>query len=174
MPGMTSGTAIGRVHQISVNPAGGVPKSAIEATRIEVDHVAGDKQRHLEFHGGPTRAVCLFSLERIEALRSDGHPIRPGTVGENLTLSGIDWEQVVPGARLSIGDEVELEITQFTVPCRAISRSFKDGQSKRISQPLFPGWARVYASVLRTGTVRRGDAVSLTPVAAALDLDSVA
>jgi len=151
------------VHQINVNPNGGVPKHPIDRTRIELDHVAGDKQRHLEFHGGPMRAVCLYSLERIEALQAEGHPIEPGTTGENLTLAGVDWDQITPGTRLRLGDEVELEITEFTTPCRNIRASFAGEDFKRMSQPAHPGWARVYAKVLQVGNVQRGDIVTVTP-----------
>lgn len=149
--------ASGTVHQINVAATGGVPKLAIESTRIEIDHVAGDVQRHLKFHGGPTRAVCLYSLERLMALRGEGHDISPGVTGENLTLCGIDWDGISPGVRLAIGDEVELEITAYTVPCQQIAPYFAGRDFKRMSQPDFPGWARVYAKVIRTGIVRRGD-----------------
>jgi len=157
------------VHQININPNGGVPKWAVEQARIEIDHIAGDKQRHTQFHGGPMRAVCLYALERIQALQAEGHPIEPGTTGENLTLAGVDWDQVTPGTRLRLGDEVELEITAYTVPCRNIAASFAEGTFKRMSQPLHPGWARVYAKVLRVGVVRRGDPVAVTPVATLFD-----
>jgi len=35
---------------------------------------------------------------RIEALQNEGHPIAFGSTGENLTVSGIDWQRVVPGS----------------------------------------------------------------------------
>ena len=38
------------------------------------------------FHGGPERALCLFSLERILELQAEGHPIFPGAAGENITI----------------------------------------------------------------------------------------
>ena len=59
----------------------------------------GDRHRNRKLHGGPDRALCLFSLERIEALQAEGHPIEPGTLGENLTLA--DWTgRGPPGRRL--------------------------------------------------------------------------
>ncbi|HEX8342534.1 MAG TPA: MOSC domain-containing protein [Tepidisphaeraceae bacterium] len=147
------------VYQINVNPAGGVPKYAVAETRVEVDHVAGDKQVHLKFHGGTMRAVCLYALERIEALRDEGHPITPGSTGENLTVAGLDWSTIKPGVRLRVGDAVELQITSYAAPCNQIAGSFEGCTSDRISQKLFPGWARVYAKVNATGLVRTGDAV---------------
>lgn len=147
------------VHSINVS-GGGVPKLPVTEARVTVNGVQGDCQRNRRYHGGPRRAVCLFSLERIEDLRREGHPIQPGSVGENLTLNGLDWDRVVPGVCLSIG-EISLEITSFTKPCKTIRKSFNDSNIWRIAQDRFPGWSRVYARVLREGVVRVGDAVTV-------------
>ena len=120
--------------------------------------VRGDKQRDRRFHGGPRRAVSLYSYERIQALQAEGHPIVPGSSGENLTIGGIDWVAIKIGDRLRIGDLV-VEITSYAAPCTNISGSFADGLSKRISQKLHPGWSRLYAKVLVAATVHAGDAV---------------
>ena len=151
---------IGQLLQINVNPDGGVPKTRIEKTRLETERVAGDKQRFLKFHGGPTRAVCLYAAERIEALRAEGHPIEPGWTGENLTISGLNWDEIVPGAQLQIG-EATLEVASYTAPCKNIAFAFADANWKRISQKEHPGWSRVYARVLTEGEVREGEEVHL-------------
>ena len=106
------------------------------------------------------RPSSRFSRLRPAALRAEGHPISPGTAGENVTLSGIDWDEVVPGARLRLGP-VLLEVTAFAWPCKTIRGSFLRGDSKRISQRIHPGWSRVYARVLAEGTLRVGDVAEL-------------
>jgi MOSC domain-containing protein YiiM len=153
----------GYVTQINVNPQGGVPKYAVPSVELTVQGVAGDKQRDRRFHGGPQRAVCLYSAELIAALRAEGHPIAPGTTGENLTVAGIDWATLRVGDRLLIGEWVELEITGHAAPCSNIEASFADGLFKRISQKVHPGWSRLYARVLAEGLVREGDAVEHEP-----------
>ena len=158
---MTEQTASARVLQINVNPHGGVPKQRVASTQVTTEGVAGDKQRDRRYHGGPTRAVSLFSYERIEALRAEGHPIAPGSTGENLTLGGLDWAGLDVGDRLRIGDRLHIEITGYASPCNNIAASFADGKSTRISQKLHPGWSRLYARVLTEGEVREGDAVVL-------------
>jgi MOSC domain-containing protein YiiM len=167
---MALSSASGRLAQINVNPQGGVPKHRVPSARLTPDGVEGDRQRYLDIHGGPHRAVSLFSLERIQALAAEGHPIAPGTTGENLTLAGLDWEGLVPGVRLRVG-AVLLELTNYTVPCKTIRASFAQSDFTRISQKLHPGWSRLYARVLEAGTVREGDAVhredSPTPAATA-------
>ena len=148
----------GRVVRINISD-GGVPKSPVERARVTRDGVGGDRQNDLEHHGGPDRAVSVFALEVIEALRAEGHPIAPGTAGENLTVEGLDWSGVGPGARLALEGGVELEVASFASPCSTIAGSFIAGASKRISQKLHPGESRVYCRVVREGEVREGEGI---------------
>lgn len=154
------GGRLGTVVQISVS-RGGVPKLAVPRARLSSDGVEGDRQNDRRHHGGPDRAVCIYSLELIEALQREGHPIVPGSAGENLTVSGLDWDSIAPGIQLTIGGAV-LEVVSFTVPCKTIRASFADGRFERISQKTNPGWSRVYARVLSAGEARMGDAVEIT------------
>lgn len=154
------GVRSGRVVQIGVS-RGGVPKLPTPRARLSSDGVEGDRQNDRRHHGGPDRAVCLYSLEVIEALQREGHPIAPGSAGENLTVSGLDWDSIVPGIRLRIGEAL-LEVASYTVPCKTIRASFADGRFERISQKTNPGWSRVYARVLFAGEARTGDAVEIT------------
>jgi len=149
----------GRLESINVSQ-GGVPKHPTPEATVGTDGVEGDRQRDLRFHGGPDRAVSVFSAEHIAALQSEGHPIAPGTIGENLTVSGIDWSRVVPGACLDIG-EVRLEITSYAAPCANIAGSFAGENIAGVGHKVNPGWSRVCARVLVAGQVRVGDRVVL-------------
>jgi MOSC domain-containing protein YiiM len=154
----------GRIVQISVSP-GGVPKTAVPSAQVSRTGVEGDGHRDLEHHGGPDRAVCLFSLEQIQALQAEGHPIVPGALGENITVEGFAWTQVAPGARLQLGREVVVEITRYTSPCLTIRPAFSHGDSSRVSEKRHPGWSRVYARVIVPGRITAGDPVRLLPAA---------
>lgn len=146
----------GRIVQISVAP-GGVPQLPVEAARITTDGVEGDAQRNREHHGGPDRAVCVYSMDAIRALVAEGHVVAPGTLGENVTVEGLDWSSVEPGPRLRLGAGVLLEVTRYTSPCFNIKAAFVGGEFGRVSQKRHPGWSRVYTRVLREGTIRAGD-----------------
>ena len=148
------------VYSVNVNPEGGVPKTPVDSARLHTGGVEGDKQRDLKFHGGPTRAVCLFSLERIDALRAEGHPIEAGTTGENLTIGGLDWNNLEAGQEYAIGDAV-IELQKPADPCHIIAGSFCDGDSRRIDERQHAGWSRWYASVVVEGLVEVGDSVVL-------------
>jgi MOSC domain-containing protein YiiM len=149
----------GRIFQLSVSP-GGVPKLAVREAFVTDLGLVGDQHKFPDIHGGPDRALCLFSLERILQLQSEGHPIFAGSTGENVTVAGINWDEVVPGLQLALGAEVLIEITKYTTPCNTIEASFADGNYSRISQKANPGCSRVYARVLRTGNLLVGQCVS--------------
>jgi MOSC domain-containing protein YiiM len=151
---------------VSINLShGGVPKRPVERADVQPLGIVGDAQRHRRFHGGPDRALCLYSMEAIDALRAEGHPIEPGSTGENVTIAGLVWAAIAPGVRLSLGD-VEVEITGYANPCHQIQPSFLDGDSRRIDQRRHPGWSRVYCRILRAGVLRRGDAVAVRAASA--------
>ncbi len=84
----------GQIFQLNIS-AGGVPKLAVREGQVNELGMVGDEHRFPDIHGGPERALCLFSLERILELQAEGHPIFPGAVGENITITGLDWQQVV-------------------------------------------------------------------------------
>ena len=148
------------IHQISISP-GGVPKLPVESAEITINGLVGDSHTDMKHHGGPERAVCLYALEVIESLKAEGHPIFPGSTGENITTSGLDWEKLQIGQRIRLGETVILEITDFTVPCKTIRHSFSDEKFIRISQKLHPGQSRVYAKVLCPGMVKIGDEIEI-------------
>ena len=150
----------GQIFQLNCSD-GGVPKLAVREAVVGEAGLAGDRQRDLRYHGGPERAVCLYALERILELQAEGHPIFPGSAGENVTTAGLDWSLLKPGVRLALGDEVVIEISSYTAPCKNIAASFRGGEFKRISQKVHPGDSRLYARVLRPGLLRVGQPLSI-------------
>ena len=138
-----------------------MPKVAVREAVLTPGGLEGDRQRDLRYHGGTKRALCLFALERVLELQAEGHPIFPGSTGENLTVVGLEWSGLVPGARLALGAEAVVEITSYTVPCKNIAGSFAGGEFKRISQKVHPGNSRLYARVLRPGRLAVGQPVKL-------------
>ncbi len=148
----------GEIVSINVSD-GGVPKRPVREAGVSPLGLDGDQHRDVRHHGGVERALCLFALERLEALVAEGHSVGPGTLGENLTVRGLDWNRVVPGERFRLGDEVVVEITQYTAPCRNIEAGFVGWNYARVSQKHRPGWSRVYARVLVPGSIHTGDPI---------------
>lgn len=150
------------IFQINIS-RGGVPKQPIPIGEVTPLGLVGDVQRDRKHHGGPERALCLFSLEHILALQAEGHPIYPGATGENVTIAGLDWATLVPGVRLQLGPEVLVEITGYASPCSNITAAFRNGAINEISEKKYPGRSRLYGRVLHTGRLRPGDEVQVVP-----------
>lgn len=150
----------GYIFQLNCS-AGGVPKRAAVEAVLTRKGLTGDKQAKRFIHGGPQRALCLYALELIRQLQIEGHPIFPGSTGENVTIAGLDWAMLEPGSRLALGDEVVIEISSYTTPCKTIAASFIDGAFARISQKQHPGWSRLYARVLQAGRLATGQTVKI-------------
>lgn len=148
---------MGRLESVNTSK-GGVPKMAVFEAFIAETGVSGDAQGNRQLHGGPDRAVVVYSLDVIRALQDEGHPIAAGTTGENLTVSGLEWARVVPGVELTVG-AVRLRITRYATPCSQIRRSFRGADFMRVEQDTHPGWSRVCARVLEPGIVQPGDPV---------------
>jgi MOSC domain-containing protein YiiM/GNAT superfamily N-acetyltransferase len=144
------------VVQVNVS-GGGVPKLAVPSAFVRRLGVEGDVQASPGVHGGPHRAVCLLGIEAIRRVAAEGHPIAPGSVGENLTTEGVELSLLEPGTRLRFEGGVELEISAPANPCDTIRDSFSDGRSGRISIIKFPSDSRVYARVLQEASVRAGE-----------------
>lgn len=151
----------GSVLQINLSD-GGVPKTPVPAAEVSQRGLVGDRQANRRHHGRPLQALCLWSGEVIDALRVEGHPIAPGLAGENLTLGGLDWAALRPGARLLIGD-VSVELSAWATPCSKNADWFYGGDFNRMAHDRHPGWSRAYAWVLEGGTVAVGDPVVVEP-----------
>ena len=140
---------------------GGVPKHPQPTIEIGFGGVAGDKQDDRNHHGRPWQAVCLWSTQVIDAFRADGHPLTPGLAGENITMTGIPWDGVVPGVRFRAGTAL-LEVSAYAVPCRKNAAWFTDGHFG-LMHHRHGHVSRAYATVLTPGTVSMGDPITLEP-----------
>ena len=150
----------GLVHSINIS-SGGVPKRTVDSANIGKEGVEGDFNRFRDGRGGdPDRAVCIFSLERIEELKQEGHPIEVGSTGENLTIQGVSWDSLVEGARMEVGDVV-LELSEPCAPCSKIGGSFIGRRFDRVEQEQEFVWSRWLARVVREGRVSVGDSVNI-------------
>jgi hypothetical protein len=116
------------------------------------------------------RGVHFFAMELvegsslydvIEALRDEGHPIAAGTTGENLTLTGFPWSAVEIGTRFVFEGGVQLEVSEWAVPCKQIAGSFQDDDPSRLHAQRYPGRARAYTRVAQPGAVREGERITI-------------
>lgn len=152
----------GAVHGL-FRSSGGVPKLPQVEVAIGAGGIVGDRQHSRRHHGRPWQALCLWSKEKVDHLRAEGHPIGYGNAGENVSVNGVDWALVRPGTRLHLGADVLAEVSAPALPCVKNAQWFLDGNFSRMHHEREPGISRMYATVLRGGTLRTGDPVVLEP-----------
>ena len=134
---------------------GGIPKRPIASARVSLDGVEGDRQRNRIFHGGRDRALCLFSREQYEWLgRDHGIELGLGSVGENLTTSGINLLELSPGDRLRVG-RCLIQITKVRFPCRNLTKWHPK------LHKLVKGNSGWMAKVIEEGEVCKGDRIEV-------------
>lgn len=155
----------GTVFSINVS-RGGVPKLPIAEAEVGYRGITADAQADRRAHGSPEQALCLWAVERIETLRAEGHNVYPGSTGENITTHGLDWDRIVPGMQMRLGEDVVIEFTDYATPCWKNACWFRDGDFDRIHHARHPGFSRLYARILEPGHIRAGDPVELIPVTA--------
>ena len=140
--------------------SGGVPKTPVHSLSVNNRGCQGDDQADKKHHGGKNKAICLFQQEILDSLSIDGHPISPGTTGENILIAGVEIGAIAVGTCLKIG-EIEITVTQDAPPCKTIRNSFINDEFNIISHRKNPNFTRWYASVNVTGTITVGDLVEL-------------
>ena len=107
----------GTITAISVSREKGGPKSGVAQAFFRVDHGIEE-----DAHAGPgIRQISLLAMESIAKLQGKVAPgeLYPGRFAENLTTSGIEIAALKPGARLAVGEEVVLEVTQIGKTCHS-------------------------------------------------------
>lgn len=105
-------------------------------------------------HAGTHRQLSLFPAERARELTAGRDiEVRPGDLAENITVSGLDWGAVKPGARLSIGQAV-CEVVRIGKPGGPAHTFSFHGMAPLLAEGI-------YCRVVRSGAVKEGDEVGL-------------
>ncbi len=111
----------GIILQIVAFSPGGIPKHPIPLGILTPAGLESDRQAHPDIHGGPQQAVLLITSEGIAELSAQGFPLVPGSLGENLTTSGIPRQEWRSGQHWHVGPEAVIEITKRRAPCQALN-----------------------------------------------------
>ncbi len=157
----------GRVLQLNVKPRvpgePGLPKKPVASSYLSVEGFAGDYNRYRQERksASPDMAVLLIPVETLRELETEGWPMRPGDLGENITCEGLPYAAFEVGTRARVGEAV-IQVALPCTPCKTLGHLPYVGPSK-VSEfvKAMAGRRGWYARVLSPGLVRPGDAVDV-------------
>ena len=136
-------------------------KEAVEG-RIDLGHLnlVGDQQADLKGHGGPNRAVYVYSIENYKHWQQElgRKDFQPGQFGENFTVDGMLEDQIHVGDVFQVGS-ARVQVTQPRVPCYKLGIKMENPRFVKV----FLRSCRVgfYLRVLQEGEVGVGDGLQL-------------
>jgi len=120
----------------------------------------GDRQIDLRGHGGPFKAVCVYTIENYEHWKRElgRNDFKFPQFGENFTVEGMREDDIHVGDVYRVGDAL-VEVTQPRVPCYRLGIKMGDPHFlKRFLQSCLVGF---YLRVLEEGMVGAGDRIEL-------------
>ncbi len=140
----------------------GIFKSPVDGPVALREHnLDGDRQADLSVHGGPTKAVYVYSAQHYTYWRQELPDVELGWghFGENFTVDGMDEQSINIGDEFTVGT-ARVVVTEPRMPCFKLSIRFgRTGIVKRFLQSQRSGF---YVGVVEEGQVQAGDAFELS------------
>lgn len=151
----------------------GIPKlrrdviTLIGGVGVEGDYHAGQYVRHRSRAAkNPTepnrRQVHIVHSELFDELAPLGIAVEPGQMGENITTRGLPLLELVPGARLHLGESAVIEVTGLRNPCNqldVVDERLLEQVAIKAEDGSIVRKAGVMGIVIEGGVVRPGDAI---------------
>lgn len=156
----------------------GIRKQAVDGlVHIKRLGIEGDEQADLTVHGGIDKAVYLYPQEHyafwektLAGVLKQPAQLALGTMGENLTTTGILEHELWVGDRLTIADVI-LEVTEPRAPCYKFAARM--GFRHAVKNMLQSGFTGVYLKVIQQGGVKAGAVITLQPGAREVKISDI-
>jgi MOSC domain-containing protein YiiM len=143
----------GKIIAISISKRKGTKKHNIKKAELKKNiGIVGDA------HAGSTRPISLLAEESIEKILKKGLKVGPGDFAENITTRGIDLLKLRIGQEVKLGERVIIEIVQIGKICHSKCNIYY--QAGDCVMPR----EGIFAQVLRSGTIKGGDAIVIEPL----------
>jgi MOSC domain-containing protein YiiM len=140
----------GRVVSINISAKKSVRKKPIKEAEIKTDFgIEGDAHASSQWH----RQVSLLALESIQKMQALGLKVKPGDFAENITTEGIDLLKLPIGTKMTIGKDIEVEVSQIGKECHTrCSIYYQAGDCIMPKEGIF-------VKVLKGGKIKEGDPI---------------
>jgi MOSC domain-containing protein YiiM len=138
-----------KIVSIATSRKKGTRKQVVDdAVLIQEHGIEGDA------HAGPWhRQVSFLAAESIEKARQSGLKVTFGDFAENIATSGIEWTRMEIGARLQIGEDALVEVTQIGKECHNKCAIYY------LAGDCIMPREGIFARVLQGGKIRCGDMI---------------
>ena len=141
-----------RIVSINISDKKGVRKKPVESVLIRDNYgIETDAHASEKWH----RQISLLALESIEKMQAMGLKVGPGDFAENITTQGIDLPGLPVGAKMTIGGNVEVEVSQIGKVCHTRCAIYH--QAGDCVMPK----EGIFVRVLKGGTIKTGDEIEI-------------
>ena len=144
-------TSDGRIVAVSISSKKGVKKTNILVGTLIENHGLENDAHAGDWH----RQVSLLAIESISKIREKGLDVNPGDFAENITTEGIKLWELPVGARLKLGENALVEITQIGKECHDRCAIFK-----QVGDCVMPREG-IFVKVLKGGTIGPEDDIQI-------------
>ena len=141
-----------KVVSINISDKKGVRKKPVDQALIRENYgIETDAHASEKWH----RQISLLALESIEKMQAMGLKVGPGDFAENITTQGIDLPGLPVGAKMTIGGNVEVEVSQIGKVCHTRCAIYH--QAGDCVMPK----EGIFVKVLKGGTIKTGDEIEI-------------
>lgn len=139
---------------ISINISGkkGERKKAVDSAVLKENFgIENDAHASDKWH----RQVSLLAIESVKKMQDMGLDVGPGDFAENITTEGIDLPVLPLGTKITIGRDIEVEVTQIGKVCHdRCNIYYQAGDCVMPKEGIF-------VKVLKGGTIKPGDEIKV-------------
>jgi MOSC domain-containing protein YiiM len=140
----------GKIVSINISDKKGVRKKPVKEAILKTDFgIEGDAHASSKWH----RQVSLLAIESIKKMQDKGLKVNPGDFAENITTEGIDLLKLPVGTKMTIGDNIEVEVSQIGKVCHTRCEIYN--QAGDCVMPK----EGIFVKVLKGGKVTEGDKI---------------
>ena len=141
----------------------GLPKPEVDEIEVTTNGPVGDYNHYrvTAKKNTPSRALLIMTTDKIDELNEEGWPIQYGDMGENITVSGLNYDQLGPNTKLQVGN-VHMEITEACNPCANLfTLSYISKEKEAEFLKTLKGRRGWYAKVHHTGRIKKNDKIEI-------------
>ena len=141
-----------KIISINISPKKGMRKKAVDSAVLKDNYgLENDAHASEKWH----RQVSLLGTESIKKIQDKGVDVGPGDFAENITTEGVTLYTLPIGTKITIGQDIELEVSQIGKVCHdrcAIYEQAGDCVMPREG---------IFVKVIKGGTINTGDEIKI-------------